>query len=243
MYQAQQHQTESGIIWSAYNNTFVRVNNQWNPFYATTSIARTRALHSGAVLGIAIVLSGCSPSVPQLHSGIAARAQCPALHQDDYFFPNGALIPGDEADDETQRAVLSNYLSALSAESLSCGNGRDGYRLIRIRGGARQPIVVSVSKDTITVVEFFAPNEKPFAVRERRAFAVAETFFANVSTELHKSTFWTANAFSDLEGDGAIWLLEVREGKRYKAVTRVVLDDALTLPVNALLAAANIPTM
>lgn len=104
----------------------------------------------------------------------------------------------------------------------------------------RDPIIVTALKDTITVVEFFAPDQKPFVVRERRSIAVSENLIVRIGTELDKSSFWTANAFMDLEGDGAIWLLEVRQGNKYKVVTRVSLDEAVGPPINALLAAANI---
>lgn len=209
------------------------------PIYAAAPIA-ARALRRYASLGTIVALSACAPSFPQLNSSLAARTKCPAAHADNYFFPDGALVPRDESEDHEQREILNRYLTEASVEPLSCGDRRSGYRLVRVRGRTAAPIVVTLVNNTLGVVEFFPPMDKAYAARERRSSAVAEELTAKVSSAVNESTFWTANAFVDVEGDGEIWLLEVREGNRYKVVTRVTLDQAVGSPIRALLAAANI---
>ena len=56
---------------------------------------------------------------------------------------------------------------------------------------------------------------------------------------IDRSSFWTTEPFVDLEGEGVIWLFEVRKDSSYKTVTRVRPDSDLREAARLMTATIN----
>lgn len=180
------------------------------------------------VICVLILVVGCQRDhLPVPRSGWPTALDCAARGTDTYYFPAGSLIPSDAENDSQQRRTLSAYLDAAGADSLSCGPETEAYRFFWGGGYGITATVVTVSADSVAVVRFSPPNEKPLAISQKASISVTSEWVDRIRREMEEVSFWSARAFVDLEGEGNVWVIEARQGGSYKVVTRVAPEAAL----------------
>jgi len=181
------------------------------------------------VLGIGAILVAysCESSTPLPHRGQQVRAVCPSAGDDDFFFPEETLSPGNATRDYERRLALSSYLTAAGVASLSCGAGEDGYRLIW-GGGYNDPLlVVTVSGRTVAATEFVPSNIAKRSVKNASSRTITRAQFDDVASQIESADFWTADAVRVFESEGTGWVFEGRRGTSYRAITRTHPDQRL----------------
>lgn len=182
---------------------------------------RLRILLGALAVGIC-----CSPnSAPRPTIGASSISECRDRNDDSYYFPPGTLIPRNAEDDLTQRRFVGEYYRLVELPSLSCEPPTSGYRLFW--GGAEDGLVVTIIGNQVKAVRFGRSlNGDPKVVQQDDASINADDL-RQLGGIIERSSFWTTRPFVDIEGEGVIWLFEVRKDRSYKAVTRVQPDPDL----------------
>jgi hypothetical protein len=175
--------------------------------------------------------TGCDRSLPVPSAAQLARADCPSVASDDYFFPRDSLALDPTADAFSRRGP-SLILAAAREPSLSCGaEVGESYRFVWIHAfDQSHPLIVrAVRVDgewMITGVELAGPSMR--SERVRREHALTDDQAATLVDSLRKADFWAVQGPSALpEGatDGAIWMFEGRRNTAYHVVRRWGVDD------------------
>lgn len=183
-----------------------------------------KVLLAGAVA--MIVVAGCrATSPPQPTVGAMAIAECRDRKDDAHYFPPEALIPREAEDDLTQRRALNRYFTAASLPSLSCGPATSSYRLFW--RGAGEAVAVTIIGTDLRAVKFGRTENGELQIVHQQEGAINSADLERLRSLIDSSDYWIMQPFVDLEGDGMIWLFEVRRDDSYKAVTRVQLDGKL----------------
>lgn len=196
-----------------------------------------------ALITASICVVSCGDtSLPMPQSTLRARTECPPTADDQYFYPAEALVPNDPVVDRAQRRAIADYLAVSRAKSLSCGSGGEAYRVFWGGGFGVQSVVVTITPDA-AVGATFGPRTGAQVVLDRNVSApVSADAFGRLRQLLDGASFWTAKPFTDLEGEGTVWVIEGRRGDSYKVITRVTPDPALADAARMMLKLSGLPT-
>ncbi|MGH9201082.1 MAG: hypothetical protein ACRD2A_07585 [Vicinamibacterales bacterium] len=102
-----------------------------------------------------------------------------------------------------------------------------------VEGYAAGTIVVSVigldSDRRFSVTRFLPPSSRqPYVIADQSAGTVDAAKGAEIGKLLDAAGFWTMPVWLDIPaGEGRLWLIEARQGKRYRVVSRVTPDASL----------------
>lgn len=193
-----------------------------------------------------VMCFGCAePAGPAPSAALAVRLECPPATSDSYFFAEESLVPESPAADRTQRTALSAYLRAANEVSLSCGHEpEEGYRVFW-GGGYGVPAVVgsivrSGSSWRAAATEFIPPSSgQRYVVARHSTRPVDAKEMVGVSLAIESAAFWTTAVWREMEGEGTIWMIEARQGGRYRAVSRVQPDEAFAIAAHLLVGVAG----
>jgi hypothetical protein len=123
--------------------------------------------------------------------------------------------------DYERRLLLSNYLVAARATSLSCGNGEDAYRLIWMGGYNDAALVVTLEQHSATAIEFLPFNVANQAtIKDTHSRSITAAQFAEIVSQLESAGFWSAGTARTYESEGSSWTFEGRHGTSYRTLTR-----------------------
>jgi hypothetical protein len=188
---------------------------------------RPMVLLSGAVFAAIVAAGGCRANVPPRPTvGATTVGECRQSNDDAYYFPPEALIPRDAENDLTQRRVLNRYFTVANLPSLSCGPAINGYRLFW--SGSGEAVAVTIIENKARAVKFGRTENGELRMMQQQEVSINAADLGRLSSIIDRSNYWTTQPFVDLEGEGVMWLFEVRRGSSYKAVTRVQPDQDFT---------------
>lgn len=167
------------------------------------------------------------PSAPR------ARSQCLERKDVDYFFAPGQ-IDATRDDSYMRQSWFRGYLALAEAESLSCGEAKEAYRLTWMTS-ARDAKIFTVRRGTdgwkLEVVDFGKELFSPFNGRahelKRVTKEITTTDLHRIRQELELLDFWSAKQFrwNPEMMDGYAMVIEGRSGDSYRAITRNNLWD------------------
>lgn len=176
-------------------------------------------------IGSALSTLACDSTVPTPRTAQRVEVRCPAHGSAEFYFPERSLIPQRQADDASQREAVSRFLSAISAESLSCGGDGDAYRFIWLHD-YRPAFVISIheAKDgwVVRVAEFLHPKTgKRWTVSKRFERRVAQSDLRELLTAVERARLWNIPTWVDSSvNDGPLWVFELRANEGYRVLSR-----------------------
>ena len=194
---------------------------------------------ASAVFSLSAAFVGCEGVSPRLLEvpahATTATPQCLDPKAPDYYFAPGQI---DESRDDAfmRREWFRSYLTMAGAESLSCGEPKEAYRLLWLTPSRNAKIFTlkpGPSAWTLDVVDFGKElygglhhlGPAPKLVRTTKE--VAETDLRRIQQELTLFDYWSAKQHADnpeME-DGYALVIEGRSGDKYRAITRVNVWD------------------
>ena len=189
------------------------------------------ALPLSFVISLAITLAACGggqTQVPDVSSARRIVPQCPPASSSSRYFAEGDLAP-IAANDTTIREVYSVMLQQAEQEPLWCGAGpSEAYRFFWAPsvGHAYLVTVRSTSEEWLAEGWVFDSSNKMQPETSRKVDQRArgrppQESFGKLTTLITESKLWQTPFFEDGHvADGAIATIELREGQRYRAITR-----------------------
>lgn len=161
---------------------------------------------------LAAALVGCERVAPP-----SGPAVCPGVGE---YFPAGALRPGADAD-AFVRAHYSKHLRAMEEPSFQCDSAWPAYRFLWLRSFHR-PVAVRIERREngtyLTAVELDgAGGYAPGAVSRRIERLVDAEQARSFLRALEQAGVWAEGGERRTLGlDGARWIVEARDGARYR---------------------------
>ena len=125
---------------------------------ATGFTPRLFVLFAAFIVGV-----GCrANSPPRPTVGTSRVAECREHNNDDYYFPQGTLIPRDSESDLMQRRSVSEYYRLAALPSLSCGPPTNSFRLFW--GGADESVAVTIIESEMSCSQVWTqPEWRPYS--------------------------------------------------------------------------------
>ena len=166
------------------------------------------------------------PSAPR------ATARCLDRNHADYYFAPGQI---DEAHDDSfmRRDWFASYLRVAKADSLSCGEPSETYRLLLMPAFRNARIITLAFHkpnwilDTVDFgAELFGGGSEKAPSLKRSVRVLTKAEFEELRGDLTALNFWHERQY--LNGgadDGWALALEGRSGDKYRVVTRINVHD------------------
>lgn len=175
-----------------------------------------------------------APPYPEVSLAKPARLECPPPSDESFFFPDSTFST-EEHNGRALRREYSEFLTAMSEPSLSCGDFRETYRLLYFRAFEPEPRVIRIAGSgrqfTLTAIELAGgATGVPLHLKNRMTKSISEEHWRALLTALAEMPFWAMRTYrvrlpheSILFFDGA-WadtlLLEGRRGSAYHVIVR-----------------------
>lgn len=163
-----------------------------------------------------------------------AVRDCPAKSAKDYYFPSNTFLREGMRDDVFVREWYSRHLAAAKQVSLSCGTGSRSYRFTWLRSFGH-PVVVhaTVQGQTVKLAATelagaggYEPKATLREVDKSLTLADADSLRASIDAIGEEPA-----SLDRIVLDGAEWIVEMRDGDRYRVLVRTSPKDG---PVRAL---------